>query len=96
MAKVYKLKAKLEDVVIELEEDLKIGGKDVSKIVMREPTVRDIKLVNHIDDEILNNSTLVANLTGYTVDEVETLPIHIFETLVQGLQNFQSTQEVMS
>ncbi|WP_419768591.1 phage tail assembly protein [Arcobacter sp.] len=91
MSKVYKLKAKLGDVVIEIEDELKIGGKPVSKIVMREPLVTDIELVNHIEDEIDNNATLVANLTGFTVDEVKGLPIHIFEALVEGLGSFQSS-----
>ncbi len=96
MSKKYILKARLDEVVIELESELKISNKDVKKITLREPTVRDIKLVNHIEDELENNTTLVANLTGYTVEEIELLPIHIFEVLVEGLGTFQSSQEEKS
>ncbi|PHO09787.1 hypothetical protein CPG37_07155 [Malaciobacter canalis] len=96
MSKTVKLKAKLEDVIIELEGELNVGGKPVSKIIMRQPLIRDIKLVDHIEDEIENNATLIANLTGHTVEEIESLPIHIFEGLVEGLQSFQSSKEVMS
>lgn len=91
-----KLKVKLDDVKLEFETPLKIGSKEVTSITMREPVVRDIKLVNHIEDEIENNATLIANLTGYTPDEMMSLPIHIFEALVSGLGSFQSSKEMKS
>ena len=91
-----KLKVKLDDVKLEFETALKIGSKEVMSITMREPVVRDIKLVNHIKDELENNATLIANLTGYTPDEMMGLPLHIFEALVSGLGSFQSSKEMKS
>ena len=96
MAETKKLKAKLDDVAFEIEGDLKIGGKPVSKIIMRQPLIKDIKLVNHIEDEIENNATLIGNLTGHTPEEIEALPSHIFEALCEGLQSFQSSKEMTS
>lgn len=96
MAKTYKLKALLDSVIVEIEGDLVVSGKPVSKIIMREPTLRDIKLVNHIEDEIENNATLVGNLTGYTSDEILSLPVHISQALIEGLEFFQSSQEKVS
>ncbi len=90
------IKAKLDDVKIDFETPIVIGGKQVSQIIIREPLVRDIKIVSHIDDEIENNATLIANLTGYTPDEMLALPIHVFEALVSGLGSFQSSKEMKS
>lgn len=95
MAK-YKLKAKLDSFVLEIEGNLKVGAKDVSLFTMREPTGRDIKIVNSIEDEIENNATLIGNLTGHTPEDIMGLPIHIFEALVEGLGSFQSSKETTS
>jgi|GEM_PF-2244857 hypothetical protein len=92
----FKLKALLPSFVIEIDGGINIGGKKVEKIEMREPTLRDIKLVNHIEDELENNATLVGNLTGYTADEILSLPIHISQVLIEGLESFQSSQEKTS
>lgn len=96
MKKVFKLKAKLDDVTFEFEEPIVIAGKPVSKLVMREPLVRDIDLVVDLTDELLSNKTLIANLTGLTVDDVTTLPYAVFGVLLEGLESFQPSQETTS
>lgn len=96
MSKIYKLKAKLDDIVVEFETPLQISGKPVSKIVMREPLLSDIAFVQNIKDEIENNATLIGNLTGRTPEEIEGLPIHVFEVLVEGLDSFRNSEEKKS
>ncbi len=96
MGKTYKLKALLPSVIVEIEGSVKIGGKDVSKIEMREPTLRDVKLVEHIENELDSNAALVGNLTGYTAEDILSLPIHISQALIEGLEFFQSSEEKKS
>jgi len=83
-----KLKVKLDDIKLEFETPLKIGSKEVTSIVMRQPIVRDMKLVKHHEGEYEQTVNLIANLTGFSVEEIETLPTHIYTKLQEGLEGF--------
>lgn len=85
-----KLKVALDDVKVEFESPLKIAGKEYTQLVLREPVVRDMKMVEHIENPMQQDLALIANLTNMTIDEMEQLPLHIYYRLQEGLKTFLS------
>jgi len=68
-------------------------GKDIilsgdKKVVMREPKVKDVKLLSHIKDEEEKELKLIANLTMMTDQEVEELSLADYRKLQEGLTSF--------
>jgi len=57
---------------------------------LREPTLGDIMAVDTISGDTLKEVTLVSNLTGYTVEEIKTLPFKEYKKVQEKLQTFLS------
>ena len=79
-----KVVAYLGDSKLELSTPLNVNGKEINVINLREPKVKDLKAVSHIHNELEQTSTLIANIGGFTLEELEEFPIHIYIKL-QGL-----------
>ncbi|MFY4767453.1 phage tail assembly protein [Aliarcobacter butzleri] len=60
------------------------------KIEMREPKVRDMRIVSKYTDEVEKEINLVANLTGMTTAEIDELSMNDYGKLQQGLKDFFS------
>lgn len=63
------------------------NGKTVK---MREPKVRDMKIVSSIKDDLEKETTLISNLTGLTPQEVDELNMKDFNLLDEALKDFLS------
>lgn len=63
---------------------------DGKKIEMREPKVRDMRIVSKYTDEVEKEINLVANLTGMTTAEIDELSMNDYGKLQQGLKDFFS------
>ncbi len=83
-----KVVAYLGDKKLEISTPLNIGDKDIKQITLREPKVKDLKAISHIHDELEQTTTLIANLGGFTLEEVEDLPTHIYFKLSDLLKPF--------
>lgn len=59
-------------------------------VVMREPKVKDIKMVNHIKDEFEKEIALLSNLIEMTPEEIEDLSMKDYSRLDEELQGFLS------
>jgi hypothetical protein len=68
----------------------KIKLSDGKEIQMREPKVKDMKLVSNIADEFEKELALIVNLTGLTPDEVEDLSMKDFNKIDEVLKGFLS------
>lgn len=58
------------------------------KIEMREPKVRDIRLLQHVTNEEERTFKLIANLTMKSEDEINELCMKDYKTLQVGLVDF--------
>jgi hypothetical protein len=58
------------------------------EIEMREPKVRDMRIVSDITDEVEKEIKLLGNLTGLTSDELDDLSLKDYGLLQKGLQTF--------
>ena len=67
-----------------------IEVNDGKKIEMREPKVRDMRIVSKYTDEVEKEINLVANLTGMTTAEIDELSMNDYGKLQQGLKDFFS------
>lgn len=83
-----KVVAYLGDIKLELLTPLKVSGKDISEIKLREPKVNDLKAVTHLGDDLEQTTTLIANLGGFTLDEVGEFPTHIYFKLSDMVKPF--------
>lgn len=65
---------------------------EASKVIekLREPSLGDIMAVDTISGDTLKEVTLVSNLTGYTVEEIKTLPFKEYKKVQEKLQTFLS------
>ena len=79
-----KVVAYLGDSKLELATPLIVAGKEIKEIVKKEPKVKDLKAVSHIHNDLDRTVTLIANKSGFTIDEIEDFPTHIYMKL-QGL-----------
>jgi len=68
----------------------KIKLSDGKEIEMREPKVKDMKLVSDIADEFDKELALIVNLTGLTPDEVDELSMKDFNKVDEALKDFLS------
>jgi len=55
---------------------------------MREPKVKDMKLVKDVEDDFEREIKLIVNLTEMTPQEVENLSMKDFNKLDKALQDF--------
>ncbi len=69
---------------------MKIELSNEKKVEMREPLVRDMKVVSKITDDLEREIVLLSNLTEMTPDEIESLTMADFNKLDKELQGFLS------
>lgn len=60
------------------------------KVEMREPKVRDMRIVSKFTDEVEKEINLVANLTGLTTAEIDEMSLGDYGLLQKGLTDFLS------
>ena len=61
------------------------------KIVeIREPKVRDMRIVSAFKDEVEKEINLIANLTGITLDEIDELSLKDYGLFQEELKTFLS------
>lgn len=60
------------------------------KVEMREPKVRDMRVVGNESNESEQEVKLIANLTGLTVDEIDDLSLKDYALLSEELKTFLS------
>ena len=63
---------------------------DGKTIKMREPKVKDMKIVSKISDEFEKELSLIVNLTGITPNEVDELSMKDFNKIDEALKDFLS------
>ena len=56
----------------------------MAKVASKNAKVKDLKAVSHIHNDLDRTVTLIANKSGFTIDEIEDFPTHIYMKL-QGL-----------
>lgn len=66
---------------------IEINGKEVT---VREPKVRDVRAVAHLQNEEEKEVHLIANITGLSVDEIDDLGLKDYKKLQKELQDFLS------
>lgn len=79
---------------IKLDHPIKIDGATVNEIVLRRPTVKDMRVArnsgkNDADQEV----TLIANLAQIAPDDVDSLDIADFVKVQKALQGFFGLSE---
>ena len=57
-------------------------------IQMREPKVKDMKIVNGIDNEFDRELAMIVNLTGKTPNEIDELSMKDFSKVDEALKDF--------
>lgn len=80
----------LGDGKLELSTPLIVDGKEINVINLREPKVKDLKAVSHIHDDLEQTSTLISNISGLTLEEIEEFPTHIYMRLQDLVKPFLS------
>ncbi|WNL34068.1 phage tail assembly protein [Arcobacter cryaerophilus gv. pseudocryaerophilus] len=85
-----KVVAYLGDGKLELSTPLNVNGKEINVINLREPKVKDLKAVSHIHNDLEQTSTLIANISGFTLEEIEEFPSHIYMRLQDLVKPFLS------
>ena len=76
------------DKIIKFQKPVKIGDKTIKEIKMREPKVKDMRLVSHIENEAERELEMVANLTGLTPEELDEFPIQSYKEIQKALMDF--------
>lgn len=67
--------------------EVEVKGK---KVQMREPKVRDFRVVGNHQSQGELEVHLIANLTGLTVEELDDLTMKEYAPLQKALEGFQS------
>ena len=57
-------------------------------IKMRKPKLRDIKAINNIKDPLLKESTLISNISGKTIVELDEMNFDDYSLLAEEINNF--------
>lgn len=60
------------------------------EVEMREPVVRDMRIVSAYKDEVEKELNLIGNLTGLTADEIDELSLKDYGLLQKELTSFLS------
>lgn len=79
-----------EPIKIELSEPILVDGKEIKKVEMRVPKVRDVKNVAHFTDDVDKKLTLISNLCGLnsTLEEMYEWSVPAYMQLQKELQTF--------
>ena len=67
-------------------KEIKLSNGQIVK--MREPKVKDMKLVKYVEDDFEREIKLIVNLTEMTPEEVENLSMKDFNKFDKALQDF--------
>jgi hypothetical protein len=60
------------------------------EVTMREPKVKDMRLVNNMENELDKEIAMLVNLCEIPEDEIDNLPAKDFKKLDEALQDFLS------
>lgn len=82
--------AYLGDQKLEFSTPLNIGEKEIKEIVIKEPKLKDLKAVAHILDDFDQTVALIANKSGFTIDEMDEIPTHVYMRLRELVKPFLS------
>lgn len=63
---------------------------DGKKVEMREPKLKDVRLLSHVKDEEERTIKLIANLTMLSEDELDELTLKDYGLLQKELEGFLS------
>ncbi|CAM3514440.1 phage tail assembly protein [Arcobacter aquimarinus] len=85
-----KVVAYLGDKKLEFSTPLVVGGKEITEIVIKEPNLKDLKAVAHINDDFEQTVVLIANKSGFTIEEMDEIPTHIYMRLRELVKPFLS------
>ena len=85
-----KVVAYLGDSKLELATPLIVAGKEIKEIVIKEPKLKDLKAVAHILDDFEQTVALIANKSGFTIDEMDEIPTHVYMRLRELVKPFLS------
>ena len=85
-----KVVAYLGDSKLELATPLIVNGKEIKEIVIKEPKLKDLKAVAHILDDFEQTVALIANKSGFTIDEMDEIPTHVYMRLRELVKPFLS------
>ena len=85
-----KVVAYLGDSKLELATPLIVAGKEIKEIVIKEPKVKDLQAVSHIHNDLDRTITLIANKSGFTIDEMDEIPTHVYMRLRELVKPFLS------
>lgn len=66
----------------------KVILSDKSEIEIRKPKLRDIKAINNIKDALEKESTLLSNLTGKTMEELDDMLFSDYSLLSMEINSF--------
>ena len=66
----------------------KIKLSNGTEVTMREPKVKDMRLVNGIADELEKEIAMLVNICEMTEDEINELSAQDFKKLDEALQDF--------
>ena len=61
-----------------------------NKIEIREPVVRDMRIVSTFENEVEKELSLIGNLTGLTGNEIDELSLKDYGLLQEELKSFLS------
>ena len=61
-----------------------------AKIDMREPVVRDMRIIATLENEVEKELSLISNLTGLTANEIDELSLKDYGQLQGELKSFLS------
>ncbi|ECG8590749.1 phage tail assembly protein [Salmonella enterica subsp. salamae] len=78
-----------DTVVITLSRPFAIDGKEVTEIIMREPTVRDRIMLNKGQgDAVEKELNMIAGLCGLTSTDLYSLPGYDYDQLTAAFERF--------
>ena len=85
-----KVVAYLGDSKLELATPLIVAGKEIKEFVIKEPKLKDLKAVAHLLDDFEQTVALIANKSGFTIDEMDEIPTHVYMRLRELVKPFLS------
>ena len=75
---------------ITLKHPITVDGREVAKLTLRRPKVRDLERMDKVSGEIAKAVTLVADLAELSPDQVRELDAEDFTAVAEALGDFLS------
>jgi len=83
-----KVETYIGDVEFELTTPLIVAGKEFTKLKFREPKVEDLEKVTHLGSELEQTITIIANIGGFTIEEVRKFPSQLYMRIQERIRPF--------